>query len=142
MHGRPAMALCLLFQLAAQGGFGFGQFAQSFEQGLEVQHGAAGQQRQVAALLDPGDQLLCIACKLCGTVALAGIDDVDQVVWNRRQLFGGGFGRSNVHAPVDQSGIDADDFHRQVPVGMGMPGDGECRGGLATRGRTGQCQIA
>ena len=62
------------------------------------------------------NQAAGIPCKLCGTVALRRIEDVDEVVRRLRAFSQRRLGGSDVHAPVDQGGVHIDDFHGCLPM--------------------------
>ena len=101
-------------QFGAQCGIGLRQRTQAFAQCLEVQHGAADQQRNLAARGDVGHQAQCIVAEGGGGIGLGRGDDVDQVV--RCAGEGGGIrlGGADVHVAEHQRGIDADELHRQA----------------------------
>jgi len=98
---------------AAQSGIRRRQVGQPVAQRLEVQHGAAGQQRDVAARDDLAHQADGIGAKTRGGVALLGRYDVDQVVRADRAFRPRGLGRADVHVAVHQRRVDADDLDRQ-----------------------------
>ena len=112
MFGRPALRRGLLLQPGADGRVGRGHIVQPLLQRLEVQHAAAHQQRQLAALVDLAYQTPRIAHKLGCAIRLQRVADVDQVVRHRRAFGQRGFGRADVHAAVDQRRVHTDDFHR------------------------------
>ncbi len=80
MQRRPALARRLRFQFGAHGRVGLGHRVESVEPGLEVQHGAAHQQRELAARIDLAHQPPGVGQELGGAVGLQRIADVDQVV--------------------------------------------------------------
>ena len=80
MQRRPALARRLRFQFGAHGRVGLRHRVESVEPGLEVQHGAAHQQRELAAGIDLAHQSLGVGQELGGAVGLQRIADVDQVV--------------------------------------------------------------
>ncbi len=135
VHRRPAFLLRLGFDGGAQDGLRRWHGVYAVEQGFDIQHGPAHQQRQAIAPGDLADQGLRVLHKFGGAVGLQRIADVDQVVRHRGQFGGARFGGANVHATVDQRRVHADDFHRV------RPGDGQRGGGLATGGRTGQADV-
>ena len=139
---RPAVAQRFLFDLGADGGIGGRHVVQALEQGLEVEHGAADQQGQVATRLDRLHGGAGVLHEACCAVALQGIDQVDQVVRGYGQFFRRRLGGADVHLAVDQGGIDTDDFHRQLPVLVCVLGQRQRCGGLATGGGAGNRQIA
>ncbi|MCY1515204.1 hypothetical protein D9M68_497800 [compost metagenome] len=136
MHGRPAERGGFGVQARAHGGVGRGHGVDAVEQRLEVQHGAAHEQRQRAARADGVDEPRGVGDEGGGAVAVARIEDVDQVVRHRGLLGGGGLGGADVHAAVDQRRVDADDLDRL------QPGHGQGDGGLAGRGGAGERDVA
>lgn len=114
MQGRPAFVGGFGLQYSTQGRVGLGHVVQAVAQGLEIKHGAADQQGQLAACIDLGDQPPGIGHKLRRAIGLQRVADIDQVVRHGGQFGAAGFGRAYVHAAVDQGRIDADDFDRVV----------------------------
>ncbi|MOA13784.1 hypothetical protein D3C78_1338470 [compost metagenome] len=101
MHAMPADGSGLCFELGAHGRIGRGHVVHAVEQGLEVQHGAADQQRQRTARADFGDQALGILDELGGAVGLQRVADIDQVVGHGGLLGSRWLGRTDIHAAVD-----------------------------------------
>ena len=112
MQGWPAQGVRLRFDGRANRRIGLGQIIQPFEQGFEIQQGAAHQHGQLATLADGRHQVLCIARKVGGVVGLCRVANVQQVVRHGGALLRAGFRGANVHITVDQGGIHADDFNR------------------------------
>jgi hypothetical protein len=112
VQGGPAAFTRFGVDLRAQGGVCGRHGVQPGEQRLEVQHGAADQQRPPPARLDFADQARGVAHELGRAVGLQRVADVDQVVRHRRPLGRSRLGGADVHAAVHQGRIDADDFHR------------------------------
>ena len=133
MQGRPAVGGGFKRQGRAHGRVSLGHVVQAVEQGFEVQHGAADQQRQFAARANVFNQLLCVLYKFSSAVSFERVANVNQVMFDRGQLGGARLGRANVHAPVHQRRIDADDFDRV------MPGNGQCGSRFAGCRRACQC---
>jgi hypothetical protein len=106
-------------------GIGRGHGVQAVAQRLEVQHGAAHQQRQAATTTDLGGQSGGIGRETRCGVDLRRLDEIDQVVRYGGPFSGTGFGRADVHAAVDEGRVDADDLDRQ------LGGQGQGHGGLA-----------
>jgi hypothetical protein len=104
-------------QSPAHGRVGGRQLVQAFQQGLEVQQGAAHQQRQAPARPDLGHQARGVAREIGGAVGFGRLTDVDQVVRHGRALGRRGLGGADVQAAIDQGRVDADDFHRH-PLGQ------------------------
>ena len=130
---RQAVLLFLLLQLAADFRIGGGQAVEAVDEGVVVHHGAAHNQRQAATRADFAAQAQAVSQKIGHAVALRRVDDVDEMVW-----YGGAFGRSglggaDVHAAVNQRGIEADDFQRQL-FGQGKRERGFAGGGGAEQG--------
>lgn len=136
MQGRPADLGRLTGNVFAHLGVRRRHVVQTVDQGLEIQHGAAHQQRLPAPLSDLLNQDQRIASKLRGAVGLAWVADINQVVGHGRQFVGCGLGRAHIHAPVDQGRIHADDFHRPA-LSQGQGGCGFPRGGRAGEGDQG-----
>jgi len=132
MQGRPALLGRLGFDLGAHLGVGGGHVVNAIKQGLEVQHGAAHQQWQCAARADLGDEPGGVLHKLGGAVGLQRIADVDEVVRHGGALVGRGLGGANVHAPVHQGRVHADDLDRPALFAQ-HGGQRQCAGGLARR---------
>ena len=112
MHGGPADGGRIHFQLGAQGRIGAGQVVEAIGQALEVQHGAADQQRQLAACGDLAHQAQRIVAELRHGIRIERVDDVDQMMRYLGQFFLRRLGRANIHAPVNEGGIDGNDLGR------------------------------
>jgi len=80
----------------AHAGIGLGHGVQPFAQGLEVQHRAAHQQRQVAALRDFADEPLRVGDEARRRVGQSRVEDVDQVVRHLGALGRAGLGGADV----------------------------------------------
>ena len=65
---------------------------------------------------------------------LVRIDDVEQMMRNRRLLVRGRFGRADVHAAVHLVGVRVH-YLGPLPPFLQRPGDGDAEAGLAGRGR-------
>ncbi len=113
MHGRPADFRRPGLELRPDFGVGTGQIRQAPLQGAEVQHGAADQQRGIAARADQLHLAQRIDAKLGRGIRLARITDIDQAVRRHGQGGGIGLGGADIHAAVHQRRIDADDLQRQ-----------------------------
>ena len=129
VQGGPAQLLGLLVDLGAHLRVGRGDVVQALQQRLEVQHGAAHQQRCFAACTNVAYQPGRVFGKFCRAVAVQRVQRVDQVVRHGGQFFAAGFGRANVHASVNQGRVDADDFC--AALGLQGLGQGQCRCGFA-----------
>ena len=128
MERGPAPFGGFLVQRGAEGGVGLWQVRQPLGQGFEIQHGAAHQQRNLAACGDVVHTAAGIVGKLRRRIGLGGRQQVDQVMRHGGLLGGGGLGRANVHFAVNQGRVDADNFHRQVSS------QGQCQAGFARGG--------
>jgi hypothetical protein len=111
VHRGPAFLPRLGVQLCPYGGVGRGHVVQAMRQRLEIQHGAAHQQRQPPARADLADQAARIQHEFGSAVGLPGVADVDQVVRDGGEFGCRGLGGADVHAAVHQRRIDADDLH-------------------------------
>ena len=80
---------------------------------MKIEHGAAGEDRDMAAIPDSDHQGLCVFVKLAGGIGCKGIEDVNQVMRDAATLIVTGFCGANVHAAIDQGGVDTDDFTTQ-----------------------------
>ena len=109
---RPALLQSPRFDALAHVGIGSRHGVKAVHQRLEIQHGAADEQRQRAARANLGNQKGGVLHEGGGAVGLPGLADVNEMVRHRGALSGRGLGGANVHAAVDQRRIDADDFHR------------------------------
>ena len=102
------------------------------QQALEIQTGAAHQQRHMA----PGQHGLCLGHGLVGPAAGADLlfrgQKAVQVVRAAGPLFGRGLGRDEREVAVDLAGVGVDDLSLQ---GFGQ---GQGRGGLAAARGAGQ----
>ena len=83
-------------------GVGGGQRIQAVDQRLEVQHRAAHQQRQAAARTDVAHERAGVGHELRGGVAFGGVEQVDQVVRDKRPLVARRLRGADVHAAVDE----------------------------------------
>lgn len=112
---------------------GLGHVRQPAQQGVEVQAGAAGQDRDAPARGDLFHRPARVGGELGGRIGLPRLAHVDQMV-RRRHLFGrAGLGRADVQAAVDQGRVDADDLRVQAlrPIQRER---GLARGGRAHQG--------
>ena len=91
------------------------------DDGLQVQTGAADQERPPAPPLQVGEHGLGRLHEPGHREVLVGIDEVDQVVGNLGPLGRRRLGRADVHPPVHLHRVDRDDLH----VG---PAPGQCHG--------------
>ncbi|MNU45148.1 hypothetical protein D3C71_339860 [compost metagenome] len=112
MHGGPADGGRVFFQLGAQHGIGTGQIVEAIGQAFKIQHGAADEQRQLAACRDFAHQAQGVVAELRDGIGVQRVDDVDQMMRYLGQFFLRRFGRADVHAAVDEGGIDGDDLGR------------------------------
>ena len=110
MQCGPALGCCLLGQLGPQRRAGRRHIVQTIPQSLEVQHGAAYQQGQLAAAANIRHQNPGVAHKIGRAVSLERVTDIDQVMRHNCQLVCAGFGRADVHAAVNQGRVHADDL--------------------------------
>jgi hypothetical protein len=108
------------------------QSGQALLQRLEIEHGAADQERDPALRADLRHRREGIITKARRRVGLGGIQDIDQAMRRTGQHIGGRLGRSDVHAAIDHRRIDTDDLARQTLHQL----DSQIR--LAGRGRTHQ----
>jgi hypothetical protein len=79
--------------------------------------------------MNSNDELCGVAHKVGCAVSVQRIADVDQVMRHSGQFCRTGLGRANVHAAINQSRIDADDFYR-MGVCKGLC-NGECPCGFS-----------
>ena len=135
MQRRPAGHGGLAGQLGAHARIGFGHGVEPAGQRLEIKHGAAHQERQLAARPDLLHQAFGVGHEFGGAVGLQGIAYVDQVVRHRSQLAGAGLGGADVHAAVHQRRVHADDLDRVRARNR------QRRRRFARGGRAGQRQI-
>jgi len=98
------------FELAPQRRVGLRQLGQAVEQGLEVEHGATCEDGQAAPGMNGLDQVQGRLAEGGGGPGLAGFEDVDEMMGNAAPFLGRGLGGADVHAAIDQGGIDADDL--------------------------------
>lgn len=84
------------------------------EEAVKVEHGATGQDGDVASLSNGMDAFDGVFLKLAGGITLRWVKDVYEVMWNPRALRGIGLGRSNVHPTIDQRRIHADNLTPRV----------------------------
>ena len=133
---QQAVLLFLLLQLAADLRIGGRQAVEAIDEGVVIHHGAAHNQRQAAARVDFAAQAQAVIQKIGHAVALRRVDDVDEVVRYGSALGRSGLSGADVHAAVNQRGIEADDFQRQLFgqskrergfTGGGGAEQGECR---------------
>src|SRR5215469_6903149 len=110
---RPAGARSALVDLTAEVRGRLWQRSQAFEQGTQIEHGAADQQRYTPARVCGGDRRHCIRHEPSRGVALCRIADVDEAMWQPGTELAGRLGGTNVEPPVDQRGIDAHDLDRR-----------------------------
>ncbi|MNG93350.1 hypothetical protein D3C79_523150 [compost metagenome] len=108
-----AQRLGLGFQLGTHRGIGRRHVGQAIDQRLVIEHGAAHQQRDLAARGDLGHGLQGIGTELRSRIALGRVANVDQPVRVSGEDFFRRLGRTDVHAAVDQRRIDADQLARQ-----------------------------
>ena len=138
MQCRPAFLRRFFLYGKAHSGVGCRHVAQTFHQGFEIQHAATDQEGKFPTGANVLHQGLCIARKFCGAVGVQGIAYVDQVMRHGSALSGAGFGAADVHAAVNQSRINADDFNTFMAKPLGCHGQGDA-GFTAGRG-AGQSQ--
>ena len=105
-----AVLLLLPLQFGADGGIGFGQFVQPLRECVVIHHGAAHNQRQPAARADFAGQPHAVAHKIRRAVTFHRRDDVDEVVRHGSLLRSAGLCRADVHVPIYQRAVQADDF--------------------------------
>ena len=129
MQRRPAALGGLIRQPGAQRRVGGGHGRQAAQQGLEIQPGAAGQDRQPAAAGDVVQRGAGVNGEFGRRVRLPRIANVDQVVRHPASLVQGRLGRADVQAAVHQRRINADDFPAKTARAF------KRERGLARRGR-------
>ena len=113
MQHLPALASRLGLQLRAQGGVGCRHISQTFQQCLEIQHGAAHQQRNTTTRRGCRHGLQGVGTKLCRRIGLRRVANIDQLMRVLRQHGLARFGRTDVHVAIDQGRIDANQLARQ-----------------------------
>ena len=106
------------------------QVVQSGVEGVVVEHGAADQQRDLAARVCGGDFTAGVGGEASGGVRFFRLKDVYQRVRVAGEGGGVRFGAADVHATVDLRGIDADEVNG-VAVGEGEGERGFAGGGRA-----------
>ena len=84
------------------------------QQRPQVQHGAADQQRHAPRALDLAMQRSASATKRPGGIAFRRLADVDEVVRHARAQLARGLRGADVHAAIDQRGVDAHDLDGQL----------------------------
>ena len=133
MQRGPTCGLATGFKAGTHGGVGTRQIVNAVQQCLEVQHGATHEQRRSTPRLDFTHKAFRIGHKLGGAVSLQRVTDIDQVVRHQGKLLRSGLGGADVHAPVHQGGIDADEFS---PPALQSPvrGQGHRQRGFAAGG--------
>ncbi|MNG93358.1 hypothetical protein D3C79_523240 [compost metagenome] len=127
-----AQGFSLRFQLGAHRRIGGRHIGQAIDQRLVIEHGAADQQRDLAARGDLGHGLQRVGTELRGGIALRRVANVDQPVRVGSEDFFRRLGRTDIHATVHKCRIDADQFTRQ------HRGQFDGKVGLAGRRRTHQ----
>ena len=105
-------------------------FIHPLSQGFGIQHRAAHQQRVTTAPRDLTDEPLGIFGKCSGAVAFFNIKNIDQMMRHSALFFLSGFGGADIHATIDQSRIDGNDFRGKIT------GQHQRNGGLAASRRT------
>ena len=125
MQGWPSGLCGFFIQSGTDGRVGFGEVVQSFCQRVEIQHGAADEQRQFSALYDALNEREGVFAKLCCRIGIGRVNDVDEVVRNGGLFFAGWFCGADVHVTIDEGGINGDDF------AWDMAGDFERGGGFS-----------
>lgn len=97
-------------ELVAEGGVGVGALEQSFQEGLDVEVGAADEDGGAATRLDVGDGPVGGGEPVGDGEAAGGLGDVDHVVGDAAAVVRGGLGGADVHAPEDLDGVGGDDL--------------------------------
>ena len=132
-----AVRRLLRLQLRPHRRIGGGQIVQPARQRVEIHHRATDNQRQPPARGNLAAQTQAVRRKLRRAVRLQRRDNVDQMVRHGGQLGGRRLGRADVHAFIDQRGIEADDFNGKTLcqpqrkagfAGSGGPEQGESFG--------------
>ena len=80
---------------------------------MKVKQGAADQKRNAPTLVNRLHLAQRIGAEFSRGIGLGGVPDINQPVRCPLEFLGAGFGRADVHAPVDLGRIHADDFDRQ-----------------------------
>src|SRR5271165_2269710 len=97
-------------------------------EGMEIEHRAADQQGQAATRPNILHRRECIADEFPGGILLSRIANINQMMGMAGAQQGGRLGRADIHAAVDERGIDADDLQwktldePQREVGLAGPG--------------------
>src|SRR5690606_25880419 len=107
---RPAEQCRLPIDGGAHLGIGGRQGGQTLQQYPKIQHGTPHQQGNAPAGCNVRHQGDGVGGKVGGGIGLGRIPYVDQVMGCPGQKGGVGLGAADVHAPVDQGGVDADDL--------------------------------
>src|SRR5690349_12258060 len=109
----------------------------------EIEHRAADEQGQTTAFMNGGDECYGVLHEATCGVAVGRLADVDEVMRYTRAQLARWLRGPDIEAAVDERGVDADDFERQLfgevdrPVcfaGACRPGQHEH--GLASHSRT------
>jgi hypothetical protein len=110
---RPARGGGFGVDFGAQRGVGLRQVGQPVQQGAEIEHGAADQQRHLAGRGDLGHRRQRVGAEAGGGIALLGRDQVDQPVRVTGQRRAVRLGGADVHVAEDLRRIDADQLDRK-----------------------------
>ena len=105
-----AVSLGLLVEPAAQLGIGSRSVEEPAEQRLEIECRAAYEQRSLASSFNRRDGLQGPVAIVGHAGGFPGLDHVDQVVRDASALCQRGFGRADVHAPIDRHRVHRDDL--------------------------------
>ena len=123
MQHLPALASRLSLQLRTQSGVGCRHISQPLQQCLEIQHGAAHQQRNTTTRRGCSHGLQGVGAKLCRRIGLRRIANIDQLMRVLRQHGLARLSRTDVHIAINQGRIDANQFARQgASQGQGQIG--------------------
>jgi hypothetical protein len=110
MQRRPPIARGAGIDLRAHDGIRWRQRGQTVAQRLEIEHCAAAENRNSAAITDPGDRRKRVAAEPRCRIGFRGIDDVEQMVRHAGKRCRVRLRRADVHAPINLRRVHADDL--------------------------------
>jgi hypothetical protein len=99
---------------SAQSGIGRWRLGQSLKEYLEIQPGAAAQNRQPAPGLDVRDGAVRQLYESGGIERLGQVHHINQVMGHAGTLLRRGFGRADVQPAIDLHGIHGDDLAAEL----------------------------
>ena len=123
MHGGPAKFGGLGVKFGSYLRIGIGERVDAAKQRTKIKHRAAGQNRRASGGADRCNMRQCVPSKLTGRIRLVGVDDIYQAMRHSRLFLRVRLGGANVHAAIDQRGVDADQIGRHaLAYGHGQRG--------------------